>query len=177
MGWITQLASVPSHFLPLVHQSAFYHESTYLQDTQSVPFNFVECKLLNNPEAYHRRGLPAKAGQGSTRTFLSVTQNSSGSAPPKGKSDSGIEHMPFLLLQVESKRQESVGWEMKVRRSCLKFIINKIFVSRTGLESSKWAKGTPLETITVTFSGNHDVKIFSHFCKMIGVQRKGWSSE
>lgn len=64
-------------------------------------------------------------------------QNSTGSAPPKGKSDSGPEHIHFLLLQVESKRQERVRREMKAWRSCLKIIINKIFVSRTGLKSSK----------------------------------------
>ena len=68
---------------------------------------------------------------------LSNPQNSSESTPPKDKSDLGLEHIHFLLLQVESKRQERVRREMKARRSCLKIIINKIFISRTGLKSSK----------------------------------------
>lgn len=45
-------------------------ESTYLQDMESVPLNLVEHRLTNIPEAHHRCGLPAKAGQESTPIFL-----------------------------------------------------------------------------------------------------------
>lgn len=69
----------------------------------------------------------------------------------EGKSDSGLEQIHFLLLQAESKRQERVRREIKARRGCLKIIISKSFVSRTGFESSKRAKETPPETRAMTF--------------------------
>lgn len=87
----------------------YFTESTYLQDMGSVPFNLVEHRLLNIPEAHHPCGLPAKAGQGSSSTLLEVTPKPALGLHHQKANHSRLDCIQFLLLQVESKRQESVN--------------------------------------------------------------------